>query len=93
MSQPETEHHCHRLASGRFVRLAVEFVPGALPKQTGTYPPKMTRAERKEMNAWLHSVAEEMLPKLDQGAHQELAILAIRDLTAKLEKMKKKGLL
>lgn len=42
------------------------------------------------MNAWLHSVAEEMLPKLDQGAHQELAI---RDLTAKLEKMKKKGLL
>lgn len=79
MSQPETEHHCHRLASGRFVRLAVE-----------SYPPKMTRAERKEMNAWLHSVAEEMLPKLDQGAHQELAI---RDLTAKLEKMKKKGLL
>ena len=50
----------------------------------------MTRAERKEMNAWLHSVADEMLPKLDQGAHQELAI---RDLTAKLEKMKKKGLL
>jgi len=90
MSQPETEHHCHRLSSGRFVRLAVEFVPGALPKHTGTYPPKMTRAERKEMNAWLHSVAEGMLPKLDQGAHQELAI---RDLTAKLEKMKKKGLL
>ena len=39
------------------------------------------------MNAWLHSVAEEMLPKARSDAHQELAI---RDLTAKLEKMKKK---
>ena len=33
MSQPETEHHCHRLSSGRFVRLAVEFVPGHIPSK------------------------------------------------------------